>query len=303
MGAMHVRDYVSRTGLYLLQPYDSHRIPLIFVHGLISTPQLWRNVINELEMDPELRGHYQCWVFAYPTGNPYAYSALRLREELEKARKIYGFPHGMVVVGHSMGGLLTHMQAVTLTEADWNRQVGPLARDILQRLPSDGIIHRAVLFNANPNIRRIVFICTPHRGSDMANGWIGRFAMRLISLPSAVAGKVANALGGDLELVSGDSRMLPNGVTCLSPKNPTLKTMNSVPMHAPFHSIIGDRGRGDSPHSSDGVVAYWSSHLEGAQSEKIVPGPHSSCELPQTIEELKRILKLHLKTASQKPAD
>lgn len=297
MGAMRVRDYMSRTGLYLLQPYDGHRIPLIFVHGLISTPQLWRNVINELEMDPELRGRYQCWVFAYPTGNPYAYSAMRLREELAKAHKLYGFPHGIVVVGHSMGGLLTHMQAVTLTEADWDRQVGPLAREILPRLPPDGLVRRSVIFNANPDIRRMIFICTPHRGSEMALGWIGRLGMRLVTLPATLAGKVTSALGSNIEIVSGDPRLAPNGVTCLSPRNPTLKVMNSVPMRAPYYSIIGDRGRGDSPNSSDGVVAYWSSHLDGAQSEKIVPGPHSSCELPETIEELKRILKLHLKNA------
>lgn len=297
MGAMRVNAYMSRTGLYLLQPYDSHRIPLIFVHGLISTPQLWRNVINELEMDPELRGRYQCWVFAYPTGNPYAYSAMRFREELDKARKIYGFPHGIVVVGHSMGGLLTHMQAVTLTQADWARQVGPLAGEILKRTPAESILHNSVLFNANPDIRRIVYICTPHRGSDMVLGWVGRLGMRLISLPASVAGRLTSTLGNDVEIVSGDSKLLPNGVTCLSPRNPTLKVMNNAPMRAPFHSIIGDRGRGDTPNSSDGVVAYWSSHLDGAQSEKIVPGPHSSCELPQTIDELKRILKLHLKTA------
>jgi hypothetical protein len=38
------------------------------------------------------------------------------------------------------------------------------------------------------------------------------------------------------------------------------------------HSIIGDRGKGDTPNSSDGVVPYWSSHLATAKSEKIVPG-------------------------------
>jgi hypothetical protein len=44
------------------------------------------------------------------------------------------------------------------------------------------------------------------------------------------------------------------------------------------------------------VVAYWSSHLAGAQSELIVPGPHGLFALPQTIAELKRILRLHLAT-------
>jgi hypothetical protein len=62
----------------------------------------------------------------------------------------------------------------------------------------------------------------------------------------------------------------------------------------PYYSIIGDRGRGDTPNSSDGVVPYWSSHLAGAQSELIVPGPHGSYALPQTVAELKRILRLHL---------
>jgi len=48
----------------------------------------------------------------------------------------------------------------------------------------------------------------------------------------------------------------------------------------------------------NGVVAYSSSRLDSAQSETIVPGPHGSEQLPQTIDELKRILRLHLKTAN-----
>jgi hypothetical protein len=71
--------------------------------------------------------------------------------------------------------------------------------------------------------------------------------------------------------------------------------VNGAPITVPYHSIIGDRGKGSSPNSSDGVVAYWSSHLDGAKSEKIVPGPHTSCALPETITELDRILELHVK--------
>jgi hypothetical protein len=72
------------------------------------------------------------------------------------------------------------------------------------------------------------------------------------------------------------------------------RPLDTLPITAPYHSIIGDRGRGDSPNSSDGVVPYWSSHLEGARSELIVPGPHGSYALPQTVAELKRILRLEL---------
>ena len=61
----------------------------------------------------------------------------------------------------------------------------------------------------------------------------------------------------------------------------------------PYHSIIGDRGKGDAPNSSDGVVPYWSSHLKDARSEKIVPSGHGSHENPEGIAELARILRQH----------
>jgi hypothetical protein len=71
--------------------------------------------------------------------------------------------------------------------------------------------------------------------------------------------------------------------------------INTVPITPgiPYHSIIGDRGRGDSPNSSDGVVPYWSSHLDGAASECIVPSDHSSPKNPEAIAEVHRILKLN----------
>ena len=61
----------------------------------------------------------------------------------------------------------------------------------------------------------------------------------------------------------------------------------------PHHTIAGDRGRGDAPKSSDGVVPYWSSHLPDAHSEKIVPSHHPAHRHPEAIEEVHRILKLH----------
>jgi hypothetical protein len=58
-----------------------------------------------------------------------------------------------------------------------------------------------------------------------------------------------------------------------------------------YDTIIGDRGRGDSPNSSDGVVPYWSSHMNGAESECIVPSGHGAHQNPQAIAEVLRILK------------
>jgi hypothetical protein len=55
-------------------------------------------------------------------------------------------------------------------------------------------------------------------------------------------------------------------------------------------SIMGDRGLGDGPESSDGVDPYSSSHLEGAESELIVPAGHTVFSNDATVNEIKRIL-------------
>ncbi len=295
MAMLRSGHYMEKTGLYFLQPYDPDRTPLVFVHGLFSTPFDWVQTINGLQADPEIRKHYQFWVFAYPTGNPILYSALRLREELARADKLYPNHRPYVVVGHSMGGMLTHMQVVTATQAMWEKTLGQTAKSIFRQKSRDSLIVRATIFQANPRIKRVVFICTPHRGSEMASSGLGRFGISLISLPLNIATKMKDALtSADLVQLTGSSKRLPNSITGLKPSNPGLPVINSAPISVPYHSIIGDRGKGDSPNSTDGVVPYWSSHLDGAQSECIVPGPHGSCELPQTIAELDRILRLNL---------
>ena len=295
MAMLRSGHYMEKTGLYFLQPYDPDRTPLVFVHGLFSTPFDWVQTINGLQADPEIRKHYQFWVFAYPTGNPILHSALRLREELARADKLYPNHRPYVVVGHSMGGMLAHMQVVTATQAMWEKTLGQTAKSIFRQKSRDSLIVRATIFQANPRIKRVVFICTPHRGSEMASSGLGRFGISLISLPLNIATKMKDALtSADLVQLTGSSKRLPNSITGLKPSNPGLPVINSAPISVPYHSIIGDRGKGDSPNSTDGVVPYWSSHLDGAQSECIVPGPHGSCELPQTIAELDRILRLNL---------
>jgi hypothetical protein len=295
MGAIHADERMGITGLYQLQPYDPDRIPLIFVHGLISTPRMWRNVINEIETDPVLRRRYQCWVFAYPTGNPPAYSALRLREELQEFRQRHPDSKDMVLVGHSMGGLLTRMQVTSTDRDDWNIIGNDKAARFFKHVKPGDLIDRCTTFQANPHIDRAIFICTPHRGSKMAVGTLGELAIRLITLPADIVSTATTSLGSSVSVITGDSGRMPTSIDGLSPNNPSFQVLDSRPLETPHHSIIGDRGKGDTPNSSDGVVEYWSSHLKSAQSEKIVPGPHGAFGMPESIDELRRILHLHLK--------
>jgi pimeloyl-ACP methyl ester carboxylesterase len=297
MGALHVADHMKITGLYMLEPYDPDRIPLVFIHGLISTPRMWRDVINEIETDPVIRRNYQCMVFAYPTGNPPAYSALRLREELAKYRGQHPGSRDMVLVGHSMGGLLSRMQVTTITREDWDVIGKDKAARLFARVKPGDIVHRCAIIDADPHIDRAVFICTPHRGSKMAVGTLGELAIRLISLPVDIASAASQSMGASISIITGDPGRVPTSIDGLSPRNPALKVYDSNPIEVPHHSIIGDRGKGDTPNSSDGVVEYWSSHLKSADSEKIVPGTHGAFKLPECIAELRRILHLHLKQA------
>ena len=300
MAMVRSSHYMEKTGLYFLQPYDPDRIPLVFVHGLFSTPFDWVQTINGLQADPEIRKHYQFWVFAYPTGNPILYSALRLREELARADKLYPNHRPYVVVGHSIGGMLTHMQVVTATQAMWEKALGETAKSIFRQNSRDSLIVRATIFQANPRIKRVVFICTPHRGSKMASSGLGKLGISLIALPVTVATAIQDTVtSAELVQLTGSSKRLPNSITGLKPSNPAFPVVNTVPIRVPYHSIIGNRGKpGPIADSTDGVVPYWSSHLDGAQSEVIVPGPHGACELPQTIAELDRILRLHLRSSS-----
>ena len=162
------------------------------------------------------------------------------------------------------------MQAVTTKRVLWDRVFRGDADRLYAKIPPDNAVKRALIFDANPRVHRIVFICVPHRGSDLAINWIGSFGTALISLPGKLLSGAADVVTAPLQRDVGLKHM-PTGINGLSPRSPVLLGLDTLPIDAPYHSIVGDRGRGDTPNSSDGVVAYWSSHLTGAQSELIVP--------------------------------
>lgn len=273
--------------LMLLEPYDKDRIPVVLVHGLKSHPRMWKDVINDLRADPQLRGHYQFMLFYYPTGWPITYSSMRLREELSALRSAVGPTKKMVLIGHSMGGLLSRMQVITPGRKIWDNQFENYAEKFYGQLPPDHLAKRVLLFKANPDIGREVYICTPQRGSGLADLSITSWFIKILELPTTITSG----------LIDLPSNLIDHGkltsVAGLSPSNPLYKSLEQIPILVPHHSIIGDRGKGDTPHSSDGVVPYWSSHLASAQSEVIVPSDHGAFQDPQSVQELRRILLLN----------
>ena len=153
------------SGLYMIRPYEPGKIPVVFVHGLFSSPRAWVQTINELRNSPEIAARYQFWVFLYPTGLPIPASALRLRESLARARETLDPGHGdasldrMVVIGHSMGGVLSKMMAQRTGSALWDAAItvpqervpGPARTPEVDRRPA-GL--RAAAVRAQGRLRR-----------------------------------------------------------------------------------------------------------------------------------------------------
>lgn len=297
LGMLRPQKILEKEGIFLTQPYDPKKIPLVLIHGLMSDPFMWLSVMAEIEEDPSLRNKYQFWVFGYPTGNPIGYSALELREALAEMYEVYPRMGNMVIVNHSLGGIISHLQVID----SGDRLVQEIFKDKtseIMALPEKSIVKRGLIFEANPHIDRVVFVAAPHRGAPMATNWIGNFGTRLISLPTKVLSDIGTtALKAAATAAGVKGKYLPNGISGLSAKNPLLIAMNTVPIRVPFHSIIGVAGKPKEPleKTSDTVVPYWSSHQEAALSEKIVPYPHTAMFVkPAATDEIKRILHLHL---------
>jgi pimeloyl-ACP methyl ester carboxylesterase len=289
------------TQLASIEPYRPGRIPVVFVHGTASSAGRWGDMVNDLMDDPRIRDRYQFWFFTYDTGNPVLYSALLLRgalrdavDKLDPAGKDPALSE-MVVIGHSQGGLLAKALVVDTGDRVWNAiaykpidqvNLSPEERDLLRQ---------AVFIKPLPNVRRVVFIATPHRGSYLTEYPLAELLGRFLTLPVRVVQTAA-----DLARNTGDFKVDPGKLGSgslfgMTPNNPVLQTMADTPIapgvHA--HSIIAVAGNGPVEGSDDGVVKYSSSHLDGVDSEYIVRSGHSVQSNPYAIEEVRRILLLH----------
>ena len=306
----------DRSGLYLLSPYDPDRTPLVLVHGLKSSPLTWKNVINAVLGEPALRGRYQVCIFYYPTGDPFAVSAARLRDSLREARRTLG-PAGedpgwdnLVVVAHSMGGLLAQTLLKSSRPAADPAGGDPAAlfrETIHERTPAElglpeaerDLLERAFFFDPLPGVGRVVYLVTPLRGTRVADAWFARLGRWVIRPDRAVAGVVNAVLRADPAglnpFFAGFAGPGLTGVGDLSPDSPLIRALAERPVTPPVprHVIVGEV-RGRWPGGSDGVVPHASSRLPDARSTLVVAGAgHSVLEDPAAVREVQRILRLH----------
>ena len=289
-----------QTGVFALQPYQAGKIPLVLVHGTASSPATWAQTVNGILLDPRIAAHYQVWLALYNTGNPIAYSAAMVREalrdlvaELDPEKRDPALSQA-VVVGHSQGGIITRMLVASSGESTWRTLSDTPFAEAKLTPEHREMLTRCLYFEPLPFVSRVVFISTPHGGSFRAGGWVSALARRLVSLPR----DVANTAEGMLMRRDLPKQLwkTPTSVENMAPDSHFIRNLSSLPLaeRVRMNSIIAVR-----PHSGpleegdDGIVKYTSAHIDGAETEFIVPHGHSCQGTPEAIGELRRILLEH----------
>ena len=299
-------------GIYLLEAYDPTKIPVLMVHGLWSSPLTWIDMFNDLRSFSEIRSRYQFWFYLYPTAKPFWESAALLRRDIADLRSRLDPYHQnsrldqMVMVGHSMGGLLSRMQVIDSGDRFWNS----IAAGPFDRLRADSEARQAMaevaFFRANPAIRRIITLATPHRGSHIANDWTQLLARKLIRLPEPLV-LWKNSLARNNPGLFHSSRFVESvtSIDSLHPDNPFFKALDSTST-APWvqhHNVVAvneENKRWWLLHEpSDGIVPVSSAEFKSAKSEISVNSDHQYVHRePLAILEVRRILLEHLTQAS-----
>jgi pimeloyl-ACP methyl ester carboxylesterase len=288
------------SGLSLLRPYARGKVPVVFIHGLWSNSWSWHRMIEELEADPAIAARYQFWTFGYCTGEPIPYSTHLLRRDLDEARRRIDPGRTdpaldrMIVVGHSMGGLLTKMAAVDGGDRLWQVISDRPVSELVGESEDTQLLRDCLLFSARPDVRRVVFIATPHRGSRFDRGPIQRVGTRLVHAPDPLRASHARLVAANPPGFFRDhfGKGLPTSVDELEWGSPCVTGLSGLPVAPAIvaHSIIAVRPDSPPMARTDGLVTFDSAHIDGVASEKVVSAGHLCQDHPEVIAEVRRIL-------------
>ena len=303
----------AEEGIHMREPFQPGKIPVVFVHGLASDPQTWSQLESDLQADPAILSRYQIWLFRYDTGEPFLSSAALLRRHLAAVRQTYDpmrcDPNlsQMVLVSHSMGGLLAKLQVTasgdTLWQAAATRPLATIVTDPAARAD----LASAFYFQPSPDVTRVVFIATPHRGSVYAVRMVGRVSSALVEDPPQWRARhdqlIRDNPGAFREEIS---RGIPTSVDLLEPDSQILEATTRLCFRPDvhLHTILGDSEWRPSEGRSDGVVAVSSARLAGVESELDVDAEHTEIQRrPETSREVMAILARHAAISCALPVE
>lgn len=294
--------FYKETGIYAAGDYDRGKIPVVFIHGVNSNPFTFLQMLDQLVYEKDIRENFEFYFFYYPTGGGWLFTAPKFRESVRALRAAYdpGMKdpafENMVVIAHSMGGLITRASVSTNPEVIYNAWFTRPLDELRGSKRNRALIRETFAYEPLAGVTRVVFMATPHRGSGIAELRIFTLISKLIKLPVAVTNNVLEVVAANgLNIIEGniDNFRVPTSIDELSPNDRTIKAVSRLKFRdgMDVHSIIG--ARGGNP-KSDGVVPYWSSHIDEAESELVIDSNHSVPRKPAAADEVLRILREHL---------
>jgi pimeloyl-ACP methyl ester carboxylesterase len=298
--------------LVMVEPYQRGKIPVVFIHGLYSDPITWADLVNELRAHRDLYERFQFWTFRYPTGGDVLESAAALRQNLRIVRDTFDRQHTdlamdeVVLVGHSLGGLVSKMQVTSSHDVLW-REIAVQPPAAVRTTPEMQVrLSRAFFFDPVPTVKRVIFIGTPHRGSGMALRLAGRIGSALVEFGSEEDSKYRQLIDSNPHVFKPYlKRGRPTTISLLEPDSPLLAGLARLPARGGvrLHSIIGTGGANPLADPGDGVVAVSSARHYG-DSELFVPATHQKLHRhPASIHEVARILRMHSAQAATMRVD
>ncbi len=296
-------DNEVKPKLIMTERYQRGKIPVIFIHGMYSDPITWVDVFNDLRAQSDLYQRYQFWVFRYPTGGGVLDSAAQLRAQLALARQMSAPANddpaldSMVLIGHSLGGLLSKMQVVSSYDLLWKQAAWQPLEAVRASERERMRLARDFFFEPLPFVSRVVFVGTPHRGSALARRLAGRVGSSLVNFGPEASHEYRQLMDSNRDVFKPYvARRRPTSVDFVEPENPFLMALREMPVNPAvhLHSIIGTGKLSPFGEPGDGVVDVSSARIRGVESELYVPAAHEKLHRdPDSIAEMARILRQH----------
>ena len=301
---------LDKARITMLEPYQPGKTPVLFVHGLLADPFIFNDLMVALQRTPGFVEHFQIWAYSYPTGAPWFRTAAILRDQIRKITSTFD-PEGvdpgvqnMVLAGYSMGGLLCRLQVSSSGDALWNLASNRPIESLKMSDEARKLATKLFFFEPTPNVRRVIFLATPHGGASWTTGIAGSIATRFVRRSPDVKNLIAQVDRDNPGAMRGSFRDLPSSIDTLMARSPFLATVRELPIspRTTVHTIAGyglvspEHGRGDL------VVPLASTHLDEAVSEHWVRAIHNTIYYqPDTIAEFRRILGEHQFQAPTSP--
>ncbi|HEY6763650.1 MAG TPA: alpha/beta fold hydrolase, partial [Candidatus Sulfotelmatobacter sp.] len=177
---------------------------------------------------------------------PYPYSAALFRRDLDGIKRLFPNHKRVVLIGHSMGGMICRLMVTDAGDKVWRAHFSTAPGQTPLSGGTRKMVEESLLFNHRPDVQRVIFIATPHRGSRFAAGWIGRIGSALVRTPRSFASIYASAKPLLIaDPAASTLKRMPNSIDTLEPtivssnRSTSCRSRQTFPITRSLETVAG----------------------------------------------------------------